>query len=164
MKVASAGIRAAQPQHRLLLRRTHAGDGRLALEPGHPQCIQGLKSQLPSFKKFVIFCPPFSPESDSNSLWTFSLEKKKFFIDFQNTLVMSVLLWQQVGQGLSRDGKALKLAFQHWIEAVSTTNSHHPTNTHVILFSLIHMLGFGDVLSCVSKQALQTLQYRLTWT
>uniref|UniRef100_A0A0E0BNZ7 Uncharacterized protein n=1 Tax=Oryza glumipatula TaxID=40148 RepID=A0A0E0BNZ7_9ORYZ len=28
-----------------------------------------------------------------------------------------------VGQGLSRDGKALKLAFQHWIEAVSETGS-----------------------------------------
>jgi hypothetical protein len=30
---------------------------------------------------------------------------------------------QQVGQGLSRDGKALKLAFQHWIEAVSTKST-----------------------------------------
>jgi hypothetical protein len=29
----------------------------------------------------------------------------------------------QVGQGLSRDGKALKLAFQHWIEAVSTNRT-----------------------------------------
>jgi len=41
MQVASAGLRAAQPQHRLLLRRAQAGDGRLALEPRRPQRIQG---------------------------------------------------------------------------------------------------------------------------
>ena len=42
------------------------------------------------------------------------------------TFFMSALLacnLQQVGQGLSRDGKALKLAFQHWIEAVSTKST-----------------------------------------
>ena len=31
-----------------------------------------------------------------------------------------ILRLMQVGQGLSKDAKALKLAFQHWIEAVST--------------------------------------------
>ena len=39
--MASAGLRAAQPQHRLLLRRPGAGDRRLALEPRQPQRIQG---------------------------------------------------------------------------------------------------------------------------
>lgn len=41
MQVASAGLRAAQPEHRLLFRQTRAGDGRLALEPRRPQRIQG---------------------------------------------------------------------------------------------------------------------------
>lgn len=27
-------------------------------------------------------------------------------------------IFEQVGKGLSKDAKALKLAFQHWIEAV----------------------------------------------
>jgi hypothetical protein len=31
-----------------------------------------------------------------------------------------LLTLMQVGQGLSKDAKARKLAFQHWIEAVST--------------------------------------------
>ena len=29
-------------------------------------------------------------------------------------------MFEQVGKGLSKDSKAQKLAFQHWIEAVST--------------------------------------------
>ena len=44
--------------------------------------------------------------------------------------VVHVACLQQVGQGLSRDGKALKLAFQHWIEAVSTNR----TNPTIVLF------------------------------
>jgi len=39
----------------------------------------------------------------------------------------------KVGQGLSRDGKALKLAFQHWIEAVST-NCTNPTGVLFVNF------------------------------
>ncbi|GJN13778.1 hypothetical protein PR202_gb00522 [Eleusine coracana subsp. coracana] len=48
----------------------------------------------------------------------------------------------KVGQGLSRDGKALKLAFQHWIEAVSTNCA----NPLCFLYSIF--LGFGPVLTC----------------
>jgi len=43
----------------------------------------------------------------------------------------------QVGHGLSREDKALKLAFEHWIEAVSTISTN----------PLIVFLRFSDVLN-----------------
>jgi hypothetical protein len=126
MKVASAGLRAAQPQHRLLLRRTQARDRRLALEPRQPQCIQGALQLL--------------PEETEKSLMSSSPEKKN---DFCPLLLLNVACLQQVGQGLSRDGKALKLAFQHWIEAVSTNR----TNPTIVLF--VNLVVFAlDLVRC----------------
>jgi len=59
-------------------------------------------------------------------------EKKRF-----SPFVAHVACLQQVGQGLSRDGKALKLAFQHWIEAVST-NRTNPTR--VLFVNLVDLV------------------------
>jgi hypothetical protein len=56
---------------------------------------------------------------------------------------------QQVGKGLSRDGKALKLAFQHWIEAVST----NPTRVLFVSSVVLFALDLVAVLSCVKKYA-----------
>ena len=108
MKVAGAGLRAPGAQHRLLLRRAQAGDRRLALEPRQPQRVQGPNSQLLPLPEKSPSCSP-----QTNLLQTSS-------VLLTPVAHVTGLQLQQVGQGLSRDGKALKLAFQHWIEAVST--------------------------------------------
>ena len=108
MKVAGAGLRAPRAQHRLLLRRAQAGDRRLALEPRQPQRIQG----PPNCYHYQRKVPPVHHQKPIC-----------FKVLLQSSVAHVTGLHcnlQQVGQGLSRDGKALKLAFQHWIEAVST--------------------------------------------
>ena len=56
----------------------------------------------------------------------------------------------QVGQGLSRDAKALKLAFQHWIEAVSTKMSYTSTTFfNLILAVVLYLLLFYALQMCV---------------
>ena len=74
IKVASAGLRAAQPQHRLLLRRPGAGDRRLALEPRQPQRIKGLDT-FPSPASSVastrqqLTMMAFSPQESNSFDW-----------------------------------------------------------------------------------------------
>jgi hypothetical protein len=48
----------------------------------------------------------------------------------------------QVGQGLSKDAKARKLAFQHWIEAVSTHQQPLFIYLILVLFCLLDIAAF----------------------
>lgn len=45
----------------------------------------------------------------------------------------NVVLWVQVGRGLSKDEKALKLGLQHWLEAVCVLASLHVLCCFLIL-------------------------------
>jgi hypothetical protein len=47
-----------------------------------------------------------------------------------------------VGQGLSKDAKARKLAFQHWIEAVSTHQLPLLIYLILVLFCLLDIAAF----------------------
>jgi hypothetical protein len=65
----------------------------------------------------------------------------------------------QVGHGLSREPKALKLAFEHWIEAVSTISTNPLVFIHKIHFTSLAVLRFSNVLISGSKEAI--FQYHL---
>lgn len=72
---------------------------------------------------------------------------------FDHTYVLT-----QVGHGLSRDAKALKLAFEHWIEAVSTISTNPVVFIHKIHFTSIVFLRFSNVLTCgVKKRPLSNI-------
>jgi hypothetical protein len=72
---------------------------------------------------------------------------------FDHTYVLT-----QVGHGLSREAKALKLAFEHWIEAVSTISTNPLVFIHKIHFTSIVFLRFSNVLTCgVKKRPLSNI-------
>jgi hypothetical protein len=62
-----------------------------------------------------------------------------------------LLTLMQVGQGLSKDAKARKLAFQHWIEAVSTHQLLLFFHLIVVVFCLLDIAAFVCSQMCVKR-------------
>ena len=106
LQVGAAGFRAAQAELRLLLRHREAGVRGVQVGEGKNQSCQGLHHLTPAKLSLLISSKSFDVRLVGGNCTDGICKFHRI----------------QVGKGLSKDDKAQKLALQHWLEAVSTSN------------------------------------------